>query len=94
MSLFTNRGLPWDQMLDIRSKRDVTDVCPRNVHERESDSPLYVCRMRTIHEPEFVMLCSLCGRTPLEILDAYRDAEAAEEGAAAETKVSRRAAAV
>lgn len=78
MSLFTNRGLPWDQMLDIRSKRHTTEVCPREVHAREVDSPLYVCRIRTIHEPEFIMLCSRCGRTPEEIIDAYLDEEAAE----------------
>lgn len=76
MSLFSLRGLPWEQMLDIRSKRHTTEVCPREIHAREVDSPLYVCRIRTLHEPEFIMLCSRCGRTPEEIIDAYLDAEA------------------
>ena len=62
-----SNSLSWDRLVGARRRRATTEVCSRSDHSSETDSPFL---FQNIMGRQAVLICTRCGRTFDEILDA------------------------
>ena len=73
----------WGRFIEARRKKATTEACQRDIHSDQINSPLLF--LNILGRPA-IMLCTVCGRTFEEILDA--EVARAEESAPAKSKAT------
>lgn len=78
----------WERVVEARSRSRTAPICDAAVHDDQSSSPWRRYNLGGPTGVHLVTLCDICGRTPLEVIDAR------VEDAAAPRRARREAVAV